>query len=169
MRCTSDTIRSISVQTFNEETARMARQAGTDQDLLAMALVGYEAQKAKIDAAIRGIQAQLGHGGPGRPKAATDGAAPAKKVLSVAARKRIAAAQRKRWAAVRKSQAQGKGAAAKAAAPKKRKLSAAGRRAIIEATRKRWAAVRKAAAKKTEPVAKAAPKAPTQKAATAAS
>ena len=138
----------------------MARHAGTDQDLLAMALIGYEAQKAKIDAAIRGIQAKLGHRGPVRPKA-TAGEAPAKRVLSLAARRSIAAAQRKRWAAVRKSQAQSKGVAA----PKKRKLSAAARKRIGEATRKRWAAVRKAAAKKTKPVAKAA----VQKVATAAS
>ena len=129
----------------------MARQAGRDQDFLAMALIGYEAQSAKITEAIRDIQAQLGHRGPGRPKAATVGAAPAKRTLSVAARRRIAAAQRKRWAAVRKSQAQG-------AAPKKRKLSAAARKRIGEATRKRWAAVRKAAAKKAKPVAKAAQK-----------
>ena len=135
----------------------MTRHAGTEHDLLAMALVGYEAQKAKIDAAISGIQAQLGHRGPGRPKAAPDEAASVKRVMSASARRRIAAAQRKRWAAVRKGQAKGKGmTTAKAAAPKKRKLSAAGRKAIIEATRKRWAAVRKAAAKKTKPVAKAA-------------
>jgi hypothetical protein len=135
----------------------MTRHAGTDNDLLAMALVGYEAQKAKIDAAISGIQAQLGHRGPGRPKTAPDEAASVKSVMSASARRRIAAAQRKRWAAVRKGQAQGKGVTtANSAAPKKRKLSAAGRKAIIEATRKRWAAVRKAAAKKTKPVAKAA-------------
>ena len=139
----------------------MARQAGTDQDLLAMALIGYEAQKAKITEAIREIQAQLGHRGPGRPKAATEGAAPAKRVLSASARQRIAAAQRKRWAAVRQAKAQ--------PAKAKRKLSAAGRRAIVEATRKRWAAVRKAAAKKTKPVAKTAPKETAQKAAGAAS
>jgi hypothetical protein len=138
----------------------MARQAGADQDFLTMALVGYEAQKAKIDATIRDIQAQLGHRGPGRPKATADSAvAPAKRVLSASARRKIAAAQRKRWAAVRKGQA----ATAKAATPKKRKLSAAGRKAIIQALRKRWAAVRKAAAKKTKPVAKAV----AQKAATA--
>src|SRR5216684_5055185 len=107
----------------------MPRHAGTNNDLLAMALIGYEAQKAKIDEAIKEIQAQLGHRGPGRPRAATDGAAPAKRVMSAAARRRIGAAQRKRWAAVRK---QGK-STAKPAAPKKRKLSAAGRRAIIEA------------------------------------
>src|SRR5439155_24830543 len=112
----------------------MARQAGTDQDLLAMALIGYEAQKAKITEAIRDIQAKLGQRGPGRPpRGATDEAAPAKRTMSAAGRRRIAAAQRKRWAAVKKSQAQGKGAA-----PKKRKLSAAGRKAIIAAAKKRW-------------------------------
>ena len=133
----------------------MARQAGTDRDLLAMALIGYEVQKAKIDEAIREIQAQLGHRGPGRPRVAPAGAvASAKRTMSVAARRRIAAAQRKRWAAVRKSRSQGKGVV-KAAAPKKRRLSAAGRRAIIAATKKRWAAVREAAAKKAKPGAKA--------------
>ena len=126
----------------------MARHAGMHNDFLAMALVGYEAQRAKITEAIREIQAQLGHRGPGRPKAAADGAAPSKRTLSVAARRRIAAAQRKRWAAIRKAKAQ--------PAKPKRKLSAAGRRAIIAATKKRWAAVRKAAAKKTKPVAVAA-------------
>jgi len=63
----------------------MARHARTDHDLLAMALVGYEAQIEKINAAIAEIQGQLGHRGPGRPKAAADGAAPAKRVLSVSA------------------------------------------------------------------------------------
>jgi hypothetical protein len=125
----------------------MAKQAGTDHDLLAMALIGYEAEAAKIDATVAEIQAELGHRGPGRPAGATDGAAPAKRVMSAAARKRIAAAQRKRWAAVRKNQPQAK-SVAKPATPKKRKLSAAGRKAIIEATRKRWAAYRKAGGKK---------------------
>ena len=138
----------------------MARDAGTDKDLLAMALVGYEAEKARIEGAIGKIQAQLGHRGVGRPKAGTDETpAPAKRVLSASARRRIAAAQRKRWAAIKKSKA--------AVQAPKRKLSAAGRKAIIAATKKRWAAVREAAAKKTKPVAKAAPKAPAQKAATA--
>ena len=68
----------------------MPKHAGTDQDLLAMALVGYESEKARIETAIRQIQAQLGH--RGRPKAATDGMAPAKRVMSAAARGRIAGA-----------------------------------------------------------------------------
>ena len=136
----------------------MAKQSGINRDLLAMALLGYEAQKTWINAAIADIQAQLAHRGPGRPRVATDVAVPKKRTMSAAARKRIGAAQRKRWAAVKKTQAQGK-SAAKPAAPKKRKLSAAGRKAIIEATRKRWAAFRKAGGKK---------KAVAQKSATAA-
>ena len=80
----------------------MAKRAGTDQDLLAMALLGCEARAAKINAAIAGIRARLGHRGPGRPRA-SGGAAPAKYTMSAAARKRIAAVQRKRWAAVKKS------------------------------------------------------------------
>jgi 50S ribosomal subunit-associated GTPase HflX len=119
----------------------MARRAGTNRDFLTMALAGYEAEIVRIYAAIREIQAQLGRRGPGRPRVATDGAAPKKRTMSLAARRRIAAAQRKRWAQAKKSQRQ----AAKAA-PKKRKLSTAGRRAIIAATKKRWAAARKAAA-----------------------
>jgi hypothetical protein len=115
-----------------------------------MALIGYEAEKSKIEGIIVDIQAQLGDGRP----SATVQAAPKKRTLGVAARKRIAAAQRKRWAAIKKAKAQPE--------KSKRKLSAAGRKAIVEATRKRWAAVRKAAkAHKTAPkpkVRKAAPK-----------
>ena len=38
----------------------MARQAGTDNDFLAMALIGYEAEIGKINAAIAEIRARLG-------------------------------------------------------------------------------------------------------------
>jgi hypothetical protein len=64
----------------------MAKHIGTDNSLLAMALVGYEAEIGKINAAIREIQAKLGQRAPGRPKAATDGAAPARRVMSAAGR-----------------------------------------------------------------------------------
>lgn len=136
----------------------MAIRGSTQVDLLAMALVGYEREKAKIEATIADIRAQLGLRGRGRPKSATgtsgEAAAPGKRTLSAAARQRIAAAQRKRWAAIK-----GKPEPAKP----KRKLSAAGRRAIIEATKKRWAAFHKAAKAK-----KAAAKAPKKAAAPAA-
>jgi hypothetical protein len=118
----------------------MARQAGTDNSLLAMALIGYEAEIGKINAAIAEIRGRLGEQAAG-----TDGQPGSRKrTMSAAGRRHIAAAQRKRWAAVRK---QAK-SAANSTAPKKRKLSAAGRKPIIEATRKRWAAVRKAGGKK---------------------
>jgi hypothetical protein len=144
------------IKTNYRGTLGMARQAGTDHDLLAMALIGYEAEIAKIQAAIAEIHATLGHRGPGRPRVAMDQAAPAKRVMSAAARRRIAAAQRKRWAAVRKGHAEAKSVAKAIAPKKKRKLSAAGRKAIIEATRKRWAAYRKAGGKKGKAAAGAA-------------
>jgi hypothetical protein len=87
--------------------------AGKKHDLLAMALVGYEAEKAKINAAIGEIRARLG-----QSSGAPAGAAPKKHTMSAAARKRIGAAQRKRWASVKKAQA-----AKKPTAAKKRKQS----------------------------------------------
>jgi len=71
-----------------------------DNTTLHMALVGYEAERQKITAAIADIKAQLGKRGPasagqsGRPK----------RTMSAAAKKRIAAAQKKRWAEFRKKQ-----------------------------------------------------------------
>ena len=107
----------------------MARHAGTDRDLLAMALIGYEAEIGKINAAIAEIRARLGRQAAGQP-------APRKWTMSAAGRRRIAAAQRKRWAVVKQG--------GKTAAPKKRKISAAARKRMADATRKRWAAYRKA-------------------------
>jgi hypothetical protein len=82
-----------------------------DAAMLAMALVGYEVEKKKIDERIKEIRAQLGGAGPaakvGRPaKSAETAEAPKRRKLSAAARKRIAAAQKKRWAEHRKAQAQ---------------------------------------------------------------
>jgi hypothetical protein len=124
----------------------MARYTTIDQQTLEMALVGYESEKQRVEAAITQIQLQLQHRGPSLPKAASDGteqSAPRKRALSASARRRIAAAQRKRWAAIKKVKA--------APAKRKRKLSAAGRRAIIEATKKRWAAIRRAKAQTASP------------------
>ena len=120
----------------------MAKHIVTDNALLAMALIGYEAQITKIKATIAGIRARLGHRSPGRPRVTTDGAAPKKRTMSAAARRRIAAAQRKRWAAAKKK------AESEAKPDKKRKMSAAARKKIGDATRKRWAARRRAAGQK---------------------
>jgi transposase len=43
----------------------MARYATMDQQTLEMALVGYESEKQRVEAAITQIQSQLGHRGPG--------------------------------------------------------------------------------------------------------
>lgn len=109
----------------------MVKSGVVDQELLAMALVGYQAQQAAIEAAINGIQAQLGQR---RSSSGSEPQTPRKRTVSAAGRKRMAAAQKKRWAAIKQSDA-------KPAAPK-RKLSAAGRKAIADAARRRWAALR---------------------------
>ena len=75
--------------------------------MLAMALVGYELEKKKIEDRIRDIKAQLGGGRvTSKAEGALDGVQPKRRKLSVAARKRIAAAQKKRWAEHRKAAAQ---------------------------------------------------------------
>jgi hypothetical protein len=107
-----------------------------DDEIYAMALIGYREERDRLDRSIAGIEAQLG----GRKPSAAP--APGRRgAMSEAGRQRIAAAQRKRWAALKKGKP-----AASAAPKKKRVLSAEGRKRIIEATRKRWAAYRKAAA-----------------------
>ena len=77
---------------------------------LEMALVGNEAERARITAAIAAIRTKLGQRGPGRPKAGSGESTHAngKRILSAAARKRIGAAQKKRWAAFKKEKAKGK-------------------------------------------------------------
>lgn len=102
-----------------------------DNNVLEMALIGYEAERKKIEAAITDIRSRL-NGASGSP------AASAPKKRSAAARKRMAMAQQRRWAAQRQG---------KEEVRPKRKLSAAGRRAIVEATKERWAAFHRAAKK----------------------
>lgn len=112
-------------------------------DILQMALIGYESQRAKVEAAIADLQARLGHRGPGRPRTSPDGAgqsAGKKRTLSAAGRRRIALAQKKRWAALKKAKATPEQQREKP----KRKISSAGRAAIVAATKKRWAAYHKA-------------------------
>jgi hypothetical protein len=85
----------------------MARGKSQDRSMLAMALIGYEFEKKKIEERIRDIKAQLGGR---RVTSKADGASnadqPKRRKLSAAARKRIAAAQKKRWAEHRKAAAQ---------------------------------------------------------------
>jgi hypothetical protein len=77
-----------------------------DTQLLQMALIGYAAEREKIQSKIDEIRAQLG-GRRGRPATTSDGTGPAKRTrrgMSAAARRRIAAAQKKLWAEYRKKQ-----------------------------------------------------------------
>ena len=78
-----------------------------DPSILAMALVGYELEKKKIEERIKEIRALL-RGVKLAEKVSSAGHdnAPKRRKLSAAARKRIAAAQKKRWAAHRKALAQ---------------------------------------------------------------
>jgi len=80
----------------------MARAAFVDDNVLRMALIGYEQEKVKIEAAIADVHARLGDSTSAAT--ATTGAAPKRREMSTAARKRIALAQRQRWEAFRKVQ-----------------------------------------------------------------
>lgn len=84
-------------------------RSSSDPTTLAMALVGYEIEKQKIDEKIRQIRAQLGarRGVSAAAPAAKGGGPRKRRTLSASARRRIAAAQRKRWAEHRKKLAQG--------------------------------------------------------------
>src|ERR1035441_4342105 len=90
--------------------------------VLEMALVGYQLERSRIEAAIAEIQAELGQGGPSRSiSTATDNSEPkatGKKRFSAAARKRMALAQKKRWQLLK----------AKKAPAKKTKRTAAAKR-----------------------------------------
>jgi hypothetical protein len=65
-----------------------------DTSLLRMALIGYEAEREKIEQKIAEIQARL----KGHTPRSTPPVVKARRKMSAAAKKRIAAAQRKRWA-----------------------------------------------------------------------
>ena len=75
-----------------------------DSVMLAMALVGYEVEKKKIEEKIRELRSALEGKGGGKQSPATDGQAPKRRKLSAAARRRISVAQKKRWAEQRKAQ-----------------------------------------------------------------
>src|ERR1035437_8059168 len=129
----------------------------SDIETLQMALIGYEAERQKIEATMAGIRSQLGlhsRGASAPAKTPTSEAKP-KHRMSAAGRARIAEAQRKRWAASKK---QSEPAAPEEAPKPKRRLSAAGKAAIVAALKKRWAA--KAAAEQAPAAKKAARKAP---------
>ena len=115
-----------------------------DRSTLEMALIGYEAERQKIKAAMAAIRKQVdGHAAA----PVVDGARRAKRVMSAAARRRIAAAQRKRWA---EFHAEKKSGAAKMAP--KRRLSGVAKAKLVA----NLAKARAARAAKAKRMAKAA-------------
>ena len=84
----------------------MPRGKTQDRSILAMALVGYEVEKKKIEDRIQEIRNKLGKVTAKVRRALSNNDQPKRRKLSVAARKRIAAAQKKRWAEHRKAAAQ---------------------------------------------------------------
>src|ERR1039458_4813901 len=111
--------------------------------VLEMALVGYELQRNRIEAAIAEIEAELGQGNT-RHSAATDTVASEpkptrKKRFSVAARRRMAAAQRKSWQLLK---------AKKAPATKTKPTAPAKRQKAADAAPARTRPVQAKAAKK---------------------
>src|ERR1039458_829353 len=95
--------------------------------VLEMALVGYQIERSRIEAAIAEIQTELGQGDSSRSiSTATASAEPkttGKKRFSVAARKRMAAAQKKCWQLLKAKKARAK--KAKPTAPVKRQKATA--------------------------------------------
>jgi hypothetical protein len=115
-----------------------------DRSTLEMALIGCEAERQKIEAAMAAIRKQV-NGHAAAP--AVDGTRKQKHNMSTAARRRIAAAQRKRWAAFH---AEKKSGTAKTAP--KRELSAAAKAKLAA----NLAKARAAKAAKARRMAKAA-------------
>src|SRR5215471_362972 len=102
----------------------MPRPSLVDDNVLRMALIGYEQEKIKIEAAIANVRAQLGDGN--LVLTVSEDAAPRRRRMSAVARLRIGAATRRRWQAYRKQKAE----AEKPPEKPKRKFSKAGLRAI---------------------------------------
>ena len=121
----------------------MAKQMTIDRSIFEMALVGYEAQRNRIEAAMDEIKSELDGisvGPSNSASVATTGKG--RKRLSIAARRRMALAQAKRWKAVKRQAA--------ASAKAKRRPTTKRRKVAVVATKKRRVAPVKTA-KKTTP------------------
>jgi hypothetical protein len=126
-------------------------------EIVNAAILGFEQQKAHIDAEIAELRAMLS-GSSTEPVATPEAATIKRRRFSAAARRHMKEAQQRRWAKL-KGESEPPAPATPESPKPKRKMSAAGRKAISEATKKRWAAfyaaknkpvvAKKAAAKKT--------------------
>ena len=79
--------------------------------MLAMALIGYQTEKTKIEDRIKQIHEALGNRFAAHSESTEDDAAPKRRKFTAAAKKRMAIAQKKRWAEIRKAAAKSKKAA----------------------------------------------------------
>src|SRR5476649_1225740 len=97
--------------------------------VLQAALLGYEMQRNRIEAAIAEIQDELGQAGTSRSistaTATPEQNIPRKKRFSAAARKRMAAAQKKRWQLLKAKTAPAKKAKPTVAPKRRNKVMAA--------------------------------------------
>jgi hypothetical protein len=117
------------------------QQLKLTNDILAAALIGFEAQKVAIDGKIAEIRLQLDGGRP-EPASSSEIRKPRKK-RSAAARRKMALAQKARWAKIQ--QVSAPQPASSATEKPRRAMSEAGRKRIAAAQKKRWAAIKNAA------------------------
>jgi hypothetical protein len=126
-------------------------------EIIAAAILGFEAQKKHIDAQITELREMLDGGSKATPAAISEAPTGKRRKFSAAARRRMKEAQQRRWAKIRGEAASPAPAALEPSKPKRR-LSKAGKAAIVAALKKRWAAkkavaqpkpAKKATAKKT--------------------
>ena len=133
----------------------------SDIETLKMALIGYEAERQKLEATMAAIRSQLG-GRASAPSTTPTGDAKSKHKMSAAGRKAIAEAQRKRWAAVHAAKQKEKPAAVtKKTAVKKAAVKTAPAKAAKKAVKRTTAKVaatpkRSALAKTKYPLKKVA-------------
>ena len=120
-------------------------------EIITAAIVGFEAQKTRIDDQIAELRAMLSGGT--KPTAATTPGPPTsqRRKFSAAARRRMKEAQQRRWAKIR-GESEPPALVKSEASKPKRKLSKAGRAAI----KARWDRVRAEAGKAAPAVAKKA-------------
>ncbi len=133
------------------------KQTTIDQGVLKMALVGFQLQRDRIDAAIAKIQAELGQGSARQSTATATASAElkttGKKRFSVTARKRMAVAQKKRWVELKEKKAE----ETKKPAPAKQTATPKRPKPVVVASRQQRSAQSKMA--KAAPSRKAAVKA----------
>ena len=123
----------------------------SDIETLKMALIGYDAERQKIEATMAAIRSRLG-GRASAPATTPTGDAKPRRKMSAAGRKAISEATKKRWAAFHAAQQASEQPPPKKAARKSAKKTARKKAAVKKAVTKK-VVMKKSAAKKTAPAA----------------